>query len=107
MNSDGSDRVKIADNAREPCWSPDGKSVAYLKGEFAKYNLQDFATRGIYIYDLAIRPDAPAPQQQDRAPLHAQLAGRRQVVRLDRARRHGPQPRDHRDREPTATVSSI
>jgi len=53
MNSDGTDRVKIADNAREPCWSPDGKSVAYLKGEFEKYNLQDFATRGVYIHELA------------------------------------------------------
>ena len=53
MNGDGSDRVKIADNAREPCWSPDGTSIAYLKGEFEKYNLQDFATRGIFIYDLA------------------------------------------------------
>jgi len=53
MNSDGTDRVKIAGNAREPCWSPDSKSVAYLKGEFEKYNLQDFATRGIYIYELA------------------------------------------------------
>jgi len=41
MNSDGTDRVKIADNAREPCWSADGKSVAYLKGEFEKYNLQE------------------------------------------------------------------
>ena len=53
MNSDGTDRIKIAGNAREPCWSPDGKSVAYLKGEFEKYNLQDFATRGISIYELA------------------------------------------------------
>jgi hypothetical protein len=32
MNVDGTGRVKVADNAREPCWSPDGKAIAYLKG---------------------------------------------------------------------------
>ena len=52
MTSDGSGRKKIADNAREPCWSADGKYIAFLKGEFEKFNLQDFATRGIFIYDL-------------------------------------------------------
>jgi Tol biopolymer transport system component len=53
MNSDGTARVKVADNAREPCWSPDGKSIAYMKGEFEKYTVSDFATRGLFIYDLA------------------------------------------------------
>src|SRR3989442_1667387 len=36
MNSDGSGRVKVADNGREPCWSPDGGKIAYMKGEFEK-----------------------------------------------------------------------
>jgi Tol biopolymer transport system component len=53
MNSDGTNRVKVADNAREPCWSPDGKLIAYAKGEYAKYTVSDFATKGIFIYDLA------------------------------------------------------
>ena len=53
MNSDGTGRVKVADNAREPCWSPDGKSIAYMKGEYNKYTVSDFATRGLFIYDLA------------------------------------------------------
>jgi len=52
MNVDGTGRTKIADNAREPCWSADGKSVAYLKGEFERYNLADFVTKGIFIHDL-------------------------------------------------------
>jgi len=52
MNSDGSGRVKIADNARDPSWSPDGKSIAYLGGEFPRFTYQDFATKGLYIYDL-------------------------------------------------------
>jgi TolB protein len=52
MNSDGSGRVKIADNGREPCWSPDGTQIAYLKGEFEKFTYSDFATKGLVIYDL-------------------------------------------------------
>jgi len=52
MDLDGTGRAKIAENAREPCWSGDGKAVAYLKGEFEKYSLTDYATRGIFIYDV-------------------------------------------------------
>ena len=52
MNVDGTGRAKIADNAREPCWSRDGSAVAYLKGEFERYNLTDYVTRGIFIHDL-------------------------------------------------------
>ncbi len=53
MDADGRHRRKIADNAREPCWSADGKQIAFLKGEFEKYSLTDFATRGIFMYDVA------------------------------------------------------
>jgi Tol biopolymer transport system component len=53
MNSDGTGRMKIADNGREPCWSPDGTRIAYLKGEFDKFTYHDAATRGLFIYDLA------------------------------------------------------
>ena len=52
MNSDGTGRVKVADNAREPCWKADGTAIAFLKGEFEKYNLSDHATKGIFTYDL-------------------------------------------------------
>jgi TolB protein len=51
MNSDGTGRVKVADNAREPCWSPDGRFIAYMKGEFLKFTYSDFATKGLYIFD--------------------------------------------------------
>jgi Tol biopolymer transport system component len=53
MNMDGTGRTKICDNAREPCWSADAKQIAYLKGEFPKYNAMDFATKDIFIYDVA------------------------------------------------------
>ena len=52
MNSDGTGRVKVAENGREPCWSADGTKIAYLKGEFTKFTYSDFATKGIFIYDL-------------------------------------------------------
>jgi hypothetical protein len=55
MNLDGTGRVKVADNARQACWSPDSKTIAYLKGEFERYNAKDFATKGIFFYDLASR----------------------------------------------------
>ncbi len=52
MNIDGTGRVEVARNARESCWGPDGKSIAYLKGEFERYNISEYATSGLYIYDL-------------------------------------------------------
>jgi Tol biopolymer transport system component len=53
MDSDGSKRMKIADNSREPCWSADGTKIAFLRGEYDKFTYSDFATRGIFTYDLA------------------------------------------------------
>ena len=31
MNIDGTGRTKVADNARQPCWGPDGKTIAYTQ----------------------------------------------------------------------------
>src|SRR4029077_17247262 len=45
MNSDGTGRTKIASNGREPCWSPDGTKIAYMKGEFEKFTYSDGATK--------------------------------------------------------------
>jgi Tol biopolymer transport system component len=55
MNIDGSNRVEVARNGREPCWSPDGKKIAYLRGEFDRYNQSEYATAGLVIYDLETR----------------------------------------------------
>ena len=52
MNSDGTSRVKIAANGREPCWNADGTRIAYLGGEFAKFSYFDAATKGLFLYDL-------------------------------------------------------
>jgi len=52
MNIDGTGRVKVANNARQPCWSPDSRRIAYLKGEFDRYTTTDYASRGLFIYDI-------------------------------------------------------
>jgi Tol biopolymer transport system component len=52
MTVGGTDRIKVAENARQPCWSPDSKTIAYTKGEFDRYTTTDYATKGLYFYDL-------------------------------------------------------
>jgi Tol biopolymer transport system component len=64
MNSDGTDRIKIADQAREPCWSADGKEIAYLPNEFDKFTYADGATKGIRIYNLASRRTRAHPNKE-------------------------------------------
>jgi Tol biopolymer transport system component len=53
MNIDGTGRVKVADHAREPCWSPDGKTIAYLKDEYDRYSTRPYGTKGLFFYDMA------------------------------------------------------
>jgi Tol biopolymer transport system component len=52
MKIDGTGRVKIAENGYQPCWSPDGKHIAYLPGEFPRYESYMRANKGLEIFDL-------------------------------------------------------
>jgi Tol biopolymer transport system component len=52
MNIDGTDRVKIAENAYQPCWSADGRHIAYLPAEYPRYDPRIWANKGLEIYDL-------------------------------------------------------
>ena len=53
MDIDGTNRKLISHNARQACWSPDSKQIAFLKNEYGnRFSAQDFATKGIYIYNL-------------------------------------------------------
>src|SRR5436190_8666221 len=53
MDSDGKNRKKLVENAREPFWSPDGKVIGFLPQEYSKFNVMDFSTKGMSFYELA------------------------------------------------------
>jgi len=61
MDIDGTGRTLVAKNARQQCWSPDGTRIAYLKGESEKFCYRDYATTGIFIYDLRTREHTQHP----------------------------------------------
>jgi len=61
MDSDGRNRRKLADHAREPFWSPDSKVIGYLPQEFSKFNVMDYYTRGMNFFDLATGKMEPHP----------------------------------------------
>jgi TolB protein len=52
MKIDGTGRTKVAQNAYQPCWSPDGKRIAYLPGEFNRYDASGPSNKGVEIYNL-------------------------------------------------------
>lgn len=64
MNIDGSNRVHVAEHAREPCWCFDSKSIAYLKDEYARYSTREYATSGLMLYDLESRWHRPHPNTE-------------------------------------------
>ncbi len=53
MNLDGSGRIRVAEAGRDPCWTPDGKAIVYLKDEVDEVQYKDFATKGLFLYDLS------------------------------------------------------
>ena len=61
MDIDGQNRKKIAEYAREPFWSPDGKVIGYLDQEFPKFNVVDYYTKGMNFYELATGKITPHP----------------------------------------------
>ena len=52
INIDGAGRLKIAENAYQPCWSADRGYIAYLPGEYTRYNPDVRANKGLEIFDL-------------------------------------------------------
>ncbi len=62
MNVDGSGKTKVAENAYQPTWSGDGRSIAYLKGEYARYSSSMTSNEGLVIYDLATQATRDHPE---------------------------------------------
>src|SRR6476469_8536843 len=52
MDINGANRRKIADQAREPFWSPDGNVIGYLPQEYAKFDVIDYYTTGMVYYHV-------------------------------------------------------
>jgi len=52
MDIDGRHQKKLADNAREPFWSPDGKIIGFLPQEYPKFDVIDYYTSGMSFYHL-------------------------------------------------------
>ncbi len=53
MDTDGRNRKKLVESAREPFWSPDSKVIGFLPQEYPKFNVMDYYTKGMSFYDLA------------------------------------------------------
>ncbi len=53
MNMDGSGRKLVAEAGRDACWTADGKTIVYLKDELDELEYRDFATKGMFLYEVA------------------------------------------------------
>jgi len=61
MDVDGKNRRKIAEQAREPFWSPDGKEIGYLPQEYPKFDVIDYYTKGMMYYHVDSGKTEPHP----------------------------------------------
>ena len=50
MNVDGSGRVRVAENGRQPCWSPNGTVIAFMLAPNRQKRY--YVTEGLYFYDI-------------------------------------------------------
>lgn len=64
MDIDGKNRKKVADHAREPFWSRDGKVIGFLPQEFPKFAVIDYSTKGMAFYELASGQITPHPNSE-------------------------------------------
>lgn len=61
MAADGTGRRRVAVGARQPCWSPDGRRIAFLPSEFDRFRVTDYATKGIHFHDVRTGVTRPHP----------------------------------------------
>ncbi len=46
------ERVKVTDGGRHPTRSPDGTKIAFAKQEFGRFDVKDFVSKYLFIFDL-------------------------------------------------------
>ncbi len=64
MNLDGSGHQKVADHARQPCWSHESDTLIYLPQEYPKWNVVDYYTKGLVYYHLSTGKHEPHPNAE-------------------------------------------
>ncbi len=61
MDTDGKNRRKLVERAREPFWAPDGKVIGFLPQEFPRFSVIDYSTKGMSFYHLDSGKIEPHP----------------------------------------------
>lgn len=64
MNADGTGRTLVAEKSRQPCWSPDGTKIAFVRQEFPKLNITDYVSKGLCFYDLKTGETTEHPNKE-------------------------------------------
>lgn len=64
MRIDGSERAKVAENARDPFWRPDGKELGFLPSEYRRFSFATWATRGLRIHSFETGKNRDHPNDE-------------------------------------------
>jgi len=64
MNIDGTGRTLVARDGRQACWNADGTAIAFLMGRPGKLDYHDYATTGIYVYNLKSKTTRQHPNKK-------------------------------------------
>ena len=64
MNADGTGRRLVAEKARQPCWSPDGAKIAFVKQEFDSFKIADYVSKRLYFHDLKTGETTEHPNEE-------------------------------------------
>jgi Tol biopolymer transport system component len=63
MNIDGTGRIKVGQNGREPFWSPDGRLIAYAVGTHADPSAGAYDNRELHFYNIETKEYSQHPNK--------------------------------------------
>ena len=64
MPAEGGKSRLVAENGRQPCWSPDSRRIAFLPGEFQRHDVTDYVTKGLRFFDIETGETTPHPNEK-------------------------------------------